>query len=595
MQKYIRNFSIIAHIDHGKSTLSKKIIQICTKKKINNKESIIDSMDLEKEKGITIKSHSVNLKFKYKKKIYHLNLIDTPGHTDFSFEVFRSLHACEGALLLIDATKGIQAQTLANFYVAKKLNLEIIPIINKIDISYVNTKSIETQIIDILKYKKKQIFYCSAKTGKGIKKIIKNIIHKIKPPVGYINKPLQAIIIDSYFNNYIGTVFFIKIINGFLKKNNKIKISNNKHIFNIEYIFLKKPKKIITDILLCGEIGWIVCKTKKTNYRFIGEIITSNKNKEFKKQIKFKQQTPQIYVSIYPLNNTNFYYFKKSLEKLILNDPSIQIKPEQSTLLGYGFRCGFLGLLHIEITKERLLREYNLDILITPPNVVYKIKNKKNKILYISNPEKIPNKHEIKKIKEPIAICNIICPHQYIGKIISMCNQKRGIQKDLIFFKNYVLLKYEIPISEIITNFSDTLKCISNGYASFNYVFLKFKTTNIFILEVLINYKKIKQLTTLIHQNNIKKYSENLIKTLKNNINKHQFNIVIQIVCNNKIIKSINIKSFRKNVISKCYGGDVSRKKKLLYKQKKGKQKMKKFGNVSLNKDIFFKIIKLNK
>ncbi len=595
-KKYIRNFSIIAHIDHGKSTLSDRIIEICTGIKINKKNSrILDSMEIEKERGITIKSQSVSLKYKLNNKKYKLNLIDTPGHIDFNNEVSRSLYICDGALLLIDATKGIQSQTITNYNIAKKLNIKIIPIINKIDILYNDIKNIKNQIKNILKIKKKKIIFCSSKKGIGIKNIIIKIINNIPYPKGNKNLPLQAIIIDSYFDNYLGIFLLIKIINGNIKKNDIIKIINfNKKNYRIKTIHIYIPKKKNINKLYCGEIGWISCNIKITKYfNPIGKIITNYKNKDLIKISKFKKIKPQVYASIYPENNKNFLYFKKSIEKLSLNDYSFTFKPENSYLLGNGFRCGFLGILHIEIIKERLEKEYNLNIIITSPMILYKIVTKKNKILYIENPNKLPLKNEIKEIHESISICKIITPQIYCGKIINLCINKRGKQKKILYYNNNnVYLKYEIPTYEIITNFSNIIKSISKGYASFQYKFKKYKKSNIELLEFLINNNKIEGFSILIYKKNIKKYSINIINIIKKNLQRQQFEIKIQSKCNNKIIFSSTIKSFRKNVISKCYGGDITRKKKLLKKQKKGKKKLKKIGNIIIPSKIYFEALK---
>ncbi len=593
MKKYIRNFSIIAHIDHGKSTLSEKIIKICKNKTYLNKIKVLDSMDLEQEKGITIKSQSIHLQYIYKKKIYFLNLIDTPGHIDFSYEVSKSLHACEGVLLLIDAKQGIESQTVSNYNMAKKLNLKIIPVINKIDLINININKIKKQIKKKLKIKKKKIILCSAKKEYGIKKIINTIIKTIPYPKGKNNNLLESIIIDSYFDNYLGIILLIKINNGKLKINDKIKIINDNKIYKVKNIFIKKPIKIIKKKLNCGEVAWISCNIKKINHIPVGSIITSYKNKNLKKIKKLKKIKPQIYAGIYPTKNENFTFFKNSFKKLNLNDSSLTYKLENSLLLGYGFRCGFLGLLHIEITKERLKREYNIDIIIINPTVKYKIINKKNKTIYIKNPLNLPKKQDIKKIQEPISICNIKSPKKYLGKLIELCTQKRGIQKKISFKNKYISIKYELPTIEIITNFIDKIKSISNGYASFKYKFKKYKTSNITLLNIIMNKKKIDILSTLIHKQNIIKYGKKIIEIIKNNTPKHLFNIDIQASCNNKIIASTKITALRKNVTSKCYGGDINRKKKLLKKQKKGKIKMKIIGKILLPQKIFFKILKI--
>ncbi len=594
MQKYIRNFSIIAHIDHGKSTLSDRIIELCTGKKINkNQQRILDNMELEKEKGITIKSQSVQLKYKYKNNIYKFNLIDTPGHIDFSYEVSKSLYICEGALLIIDATQGIQAQTIANYNIAKKLNIKIIPIINKIDLINKNLKKITKQIKNLLNIKKKKIILCSAKKNIGIKKIIYNIINKIPFPKGNKKYPLQALIIDSYFDNYLGTFLLIKIHNGYLKKNEKIKFINKKKIYNVENIYVNTPKKKKRTHLKCGEVGWISCNIKKINNFNIGNTITKYKNPSKKKINRFKIINPKIYAGLYPNENKNFIKFKKSLKKLSLNDSSLIFKQENSPIFGFGFRCGFLGQLHLEIVKERLEREYNLNIIITLPTVNYKIINKKKETFYINNPINLPNKNEIKNIQEPICICNIFTPSKYLGNIIKLCIDKRGIQKKILFTQNNVNLTYELPISELITNFSSQIKSLSKGYASFEYSFKKYKKSDIVLSEIIINKKKIDGFSILIHRKNIFQYSKKIIEIIKNNILKQQYEINIQALCNNKIITKCNVKALRKNVTSKCYGGDISRKKKLLQKQKEGKKRMKKIGNIFIPQEIFLKTLKI--
>ncbi len=589
MIKYIRNFCIIAHIDHGKSTFSDRFIEICNKKKLkNNQQRILDTMDLEKEKGITIKSQCVNLKFKYKNKKYKLNLIDTPGHIDFSYEVLRSLYTCEGALLLIDVTKGIQAQTLFNYNRAKKLKLKILIIINKIDINKSNIKNIKEQIKSILKIKDK-IFICSSKTGYGIKNIIKNIIKKIPHPKGNIKNSLSILIIDSYFNNYLGTFFLIKIKNGYLRKKDNINILNNKKKkYNIKNILIYKPKKKKINKLKCGEIAWICCNIKKIKNNLIGKIINENNNKNY-----FKKSKPQIFANIFPKKNNDFKNLKTSIKKLSLNDSSITYKLINLKLLGFGFKCGFLGTFHIEIIKERLKREYNIYIIITNPTIKFKITIKNKKNIYINDINKLPNFNKIKNIKEPFVKLNIIIPKKYIGKIINLCISKRGKLINIIYFKKNILLKYKIPLLEIITNFSNEIKSITKGYANFNYKFYKYIKSNIVILKVIINNSIINELSTLIHINNIHKEGQRRLNIIKNNIKKQLFDIIIQISCNNKIILKINIKALRKNVIAKCYGGDITRKKKLIQKQKIGKKKMKKIGNIFLSSKIFSNILKI--
>ncbi len=593
--KYIRNFSIIAHIDHGKSTLSDRIIEICNKKKLKaNEQRILDNMELEKEKGITIKAQCVNLKYIYKNKKYFLNLIDTPGHIDFTYEVTKSLSICEGVVLLIDIQKGIQAQTLHNYNIAKKLNLKILIVINKIDLNKKNILNIKKDINDILKIKK-NIYTCSAKTGEGIKNIIINIIKKIPFPKCNIKKPFLAIIIDSFFNSYKGIFLLIKIKNGYIKINDKLKIINNSNI----YFYVKEiitntphPKKITK--LNCGNIAWIICNIKNININFVGlQIIKFNNNKIYNlKNIKSNIIKPQIFANIFSKYNINYSILKKSIQKLSLNDSSFTYESIKSPILGYGFKCGFLGILHIEIIKERLKREYNTKIIVTNPSVIFKINTLKKKLTYISNINKILNIYNIKTIQEPWIICTIKTNNLYIGKIINLCNENRGKYKNIIYNNNKISIIYKLPLLEIIYNFSNKLKSITNGYSDFNYKFYKYKYSNIKILQVNINNNIIHGLSQFVHIKNIKKTSHFILNILKNNIKKQLFDITIQILCNNKIINKIVIKALRKNVIKKCYGGDITRKKKLLQKQKLGKKKMKKIGNIYIPVKIFTKVFK---
>ncbi len=597
MDKYIRNISIIAHIDHGKSTFSDRIIEICNKKKFKkNEQRILDNMELEQEKGITIKAQTVCLNYKLNNINYKINLIDTPGHIDFTYEVTKSLYACEGALLLIDITKGIQAQTVANLNIANKLNIKIIPIINKIDIPNINIKKLKLKIKNKLHIHKK-ILLCSAKTGIGIKSVMNEIIKKIPYPNGNINNKLQALIIDSYFNNYLGTYFLIKINNGIININDKIRIiDKKKYICKIKYIIIYVPEKKYIKTLKCGEVGWIICNIKNINRHFIGKTITNFDNLQTNYIIKkFNKITPQIFAGIYPEKNNNFENLKKSLHKLSINDSSLTFKPENSILLGLGFKCGFLGKLHIDIIKERLKREYNINIIILNPSVTFKIIDNYKKKLYVNNYSKLPKLNNIKKIQEPISLCKINSPKKYLGKIINLCVSKRGKFISLKYINNNIYIKYNIPLCEIITDFNDKLKSITKGYASLNYKFIKYQTSNIVTLQAIINNIIIKGLSKLIHKSQIKIESLNMLDIIKNNIKKHQFDIIIQISCNNKIIAKTHIKALRKNVTSKCYGGDITRKKKLIKKQKIGKKRMKKIGNVSLSNKLFNNILNKKK
>ncbi|QJC35245.1 elongation factor 4 [Enterobacteriaceae endosymbiont of Donacia proxima] len=595
--KNIRNFSIIAHIDHGKSTFADRLIEICGGLSTREMTSqVLDSMILEKERGITIKAQSVSLKYKSQNNnIYKLNFIDTPGHVDFSYEVSRSLSACEGALLLIDASQGIEAQTISNCKTAIEMGLKVLPIINKIDLLSINIKKIKNDIEAITGIKSTTFLKCSAKTGLGVKEVIENIVKKIPSPRGNIKKKLQALIIDSWFDNYLGVIALVCIKNGQILKGMKVFILNTKKKYYIEKIGIFTPKKKNLNVLKCGDVGWIVLGTKNIIEVPVGATITSYINPSSKIISGFKKSIPKVFAGLFPIISDEYNIFSNALKKLSLNDSSLFFEPENSEVLGYGYRCGFLGLLHMEIIQQRLLNEYNIHIITTIPTVKYEIKTLDNKILFIDNPSKFPNFSLIKEIREPILKCKIFSPIKYIGKIIKLCISKYGIQKDIIYHNNNVILIYEIPMIGIIINFFDKLKSITKGYGSLDYNFLKFKKSDLVCVNILINKKCIDALTTITYRSKIYSYSRSLIEKLKILIPRQQFNITIQAAINKKIISSAKIKQLRKNVIAKCYGGDVSRKKKLIQKQKEGKKRMKNIGNVKLPSSIFLDMLKIPK
>ncbi|WP_343154952.1 translation elongation factor 4 [Buchnera aphidicola (Pseudoregma panicola)] len=592
--KNIRNFSIVAHIDHGKSTLSDRIIQICNglpKREMKNR--ILDSMELERERGITIKAQSVSLQYKsISGKKFLLNLIDTPGHVNFSYEVSRSLYACEGVLLIIDSTQGVEAQTLANCRFALKMKLKIIPVLNKIDLPTSNISKSIKQIEEIIGITSKNYIKCSAKTGKGIIELLEKIIRFIPHPNGCNKHKLQALIIDSWFDNYLGVIILIRIKNGILFENSKIKIINTGYIFKVEKVGIFTPKKIYKKCLKSGEIGWAICGTKNISSISVGNTITNFNNEEKIFVEKINKINPQIYISLFPIKSEKYKMLKDGIKKLSLNDNALHYETEHSNVLGFGFRCGFVGLLHMEIIKERLEREYYVDIISTSPNVIYKIFTKKNKVLYVDNPSKFPEKQYIKYIEEPFSKCTILSPIKFFGKIINLCIEKRGKQIKTKYFDNQVCMIYQIPTSEIIIDFFDRLKSISKGYASLEYKFLKYKKSDVVKLDILINSEKIDPLSHIIYNNNINNFSKKILKKIKETISRHQFNISIQACIGNKIIAKENIKQLRKNVLSKCYGGDITRKKKLLQKQKYGKKKLKKVGKINMSQETFFSILK---
>lgn len=589
----IRNFAIIAHIDHGKSTLSDRFIQICgglTKREMSNQ--VLDSMDLEKERGITIKAQSVAIQYTYQNnKRFYLNFIDTPGHVDFSYEVSRSLNACEGALLIIDACQGIEAQTLATCNMALNMNLNVIPILNKIDLPTANPNRVIQEIKEIIGLNPTDIIQCSAKTGQGVTNVLNKIITDIPPPSGSNKSILQALIIDSWFDNYLGVISLVRIKNGILSLGTKIQILSTKKNYLVHQIGIFTPKSKIKKKLTCGEIGWITCGVKDITAFYVGDTITTADHPTQDIIPGFKKIHPKIFAGLFPVETEQYDNFRIALGKLSLNDSSLFYEPENSDALGFGFKCGFLGILHMEIIQARLEREYNLNIISTTPTVMYEIKTIDQKTIYLNNPNYLSKIKNIKECREPIAACNILTPEKYVGKIITLCLQKRGIQKNIIYHAHQVSLQYEIPVSEIIINFFDQLKSISNGYASLEYNFKYFKKTDIVCLKILINAEKIDALSLIFHRNNIYHKAREIVERIKSLLPRQQFNISVQAAIGNNIIARSTVKQLRKNVLSKCYGGDISRKKKLLKKQKIGKKKMKKIGNINIPKETFFSIL----
>lgn len=592
--KYIRNFCIIAHIDHGKSTLSDRLIEICTLSS-NKCNQILDSMELEKEKGITIKASCINLTYKHlDNNIYKFNMIDTPGHIDFSYEVNRAIYACEGAILLIDVTKGVQSQTLSKYRIALSNNLKIITVFNKIDIYDINILNLIEETKKHLKFN--NYLLCSAKTGQGINILLEHIIKYIPAPTGNILLPLQALIIDSWFDDYLGVICLIRIKNGIIKKYDKIKLMTSKNVYIVAKLGYFIPYRIELNELKCGEIGWLILSgIQKLTVIPVGDTITLYENTAKHVLPTFNKSKSIIYASLYPLNKNDYEYFKKVLFKLSFNDAALQYEMQFSSTFGLGFKCGFLGLLHIEIIKERLKREYKLEIFITAPSVDYQIVFKNNETIEICSPSQLKNIYLIKEIREPIAICDILIDKLYINQLIKFCINKRGIQKKITYSNNIVYLTYEIPLSEIITDFYQQLQSLSKGYASLDYTFIKYNKSQIVILNLLINKKIIEEFQLFIHFKQAKKYATNLVEKMKEYIPRQQSEIIIQASINNKIICSGIIKPLRKNVIAKCYGGDVTRKKKLLTKQKIGKNKIKHIGKITIPQKAFLAIFNLDK
>ncbi|BDR17103.1 MULTISPECIES: translation elongation factor 4 [Vibrio] len=595
--KHIRNFSIIAHIDHGKSTLSDRLIQVCGG--LTDREmaaQVLDSMDLERERGITIKSQSVTLNYTAKDgETYQLNFIDTPGHVDFAYEVSRSLAACEGALLVVDAGQGVEAQTLANCYTAIEMDLEVVPILNKIDLPAADPERVAEEIEEIVGIDAMEATRCSAKTGIGVDDVLENIVSAIPAPEGDPDAPLQALIIDSWFDNYLGVVSLVRIKNGELKKNDKIKVMSTGQVWGVDRLGIFTPKQVDTDILRTGEVGWVVCGIKDILGAPVGDTLTMAKNGCEEPLPGFKKVKPQVYAGLFPVSSDDYENFRDALGKLSLNDASLFYEPENSAALGFGFRCGFLGMLHMEIIQERLEREYDLDLITTAPTVVYEVEKTDGELLYVDSPAKLPAINDIEEIREPIARCNILVPSEYLGNVITLCVEKRGTQVDMVYHGNQVAVTYDIPMAEVVLDFFDRLKSTSRGYASLDYNFQRFEASNMVRVDVLLNGDTVDALAMITHKDQSQTRGRQLVEKMKEFIPRQMFDIAIQAAIGNHIIARSTVKQLRKNVIAKCYGGDVSRKKKLLKKQKEGKKRMKQIGNVELPQEAFLAILHVGK
>ncbi|PWI34622.1 elongation factor 4 [Vibrio albus] len=595
--KHIRNFSIIAHIDHGKSTLSDRLIHQCGG--LSDREmdqQVLDSMDLERERGITIKAQSVTLNYTAKDgETYQLNFIDTPGHVDFSYEVSRSLAACEGALLVVDAGQGVEAQTLANCYTAIEMDLEVVPILNKIDLPAADPERVAEEIEEIVGIDAMEATRCSAKTGLGVDDVLENIVSAIPAPEGDPDAPLQALIIDSWFDNYLGVVSLVRIKNGVLKKNDKIKVMSTGQVWGVDRLGIFTPKQLDTTELNTGEVGWVVCGIKDILGAPVGDTLTLAKNGCEKALPGFQKVKPQVYAGLFPVSSDDYENFRDALGKLSLNDASLFYEPENSAALGFGFRCGFLGMLHMEIIQERLEREYDLDLITTAPTVVYEVEKTDGTALYVDSPAKLPAVNDIEEIREPIARCNILVPSDYLGNVITLCVEKRGVQVDMIYHGNQVAVTYDIPMAEVVLDFFDRLKSTSRGYASLDYNFQRFEASDMVRVDVLLNGDRVDALAIITHKDQAQSRGRLLVEKMKEFIPRQMFDIAIQAAIGNHIIARSTVKQLRKNVIAKCYGGDVSRKKKLLKKQKEGKKRMKQIGNVELPQEAFLAILHVGK
>ena len=595
--KHIRNFSIIAHIDHGKSTLSDRLIQTCGGLSSREMQAqVLDSMDLERERGITIKAQSVTLNYQAQDgNTYQLNFIDTPGHVDFSYEVSRSLAACEGALLVVDAGQGVEAQTLANCYTAMEMELEVVPVLNKIDLPAAEPERVAEEIEDIVGIDAIDAVRCSAKTGLGVDLVLEEIVARIPAPVGDPDAPLQALIIDSWFDSYLGVVSLVRIKNGSLKKNDKIKVMSTGQVWGVDRIGIFTPKQVDTLGLGCGEVGWVVCGIKDIHGAPVGDTLTQAKNGAEKALAGFKKVKPQVYAGLFPISSDDYESFRDALDKLSLNDASLFFEPESSTALGFGFRCGFLGMLHMEIIQERLEREYDLDLITTAPTVVYEIELNDGSTIHIDSPSAMPPVNNIKEMREPIAECNILLPQEYMGNVITLCIEKRGVQTNMVYHGNQVALTYEIPMAEVVLDFFDRLKSTSRGYASLDYGFKRFETSEMVRLDIMINGERVDALAIITHKENAQYRGRQVVEKMRELIPRQMFDIAIQASIGNQIIARSTVKALRKDVTAKCYGGDVSRKKKLLNKQKEGKKRMKSLGRVDVPQEAFLAILHVGK
>lgn len=593
--KHIRNFSIIAHIDHGKSTLADRFIEFCgglDKREMDSQ--VLDSMDIEKERGITIKAQTAALQYKaLDGNIYNLNLIDTPGHVDFSYEVSRSLSACEGALLVVDASQGVEAQTVANCYTAIDLGVEVLPVLNKIDLPSAEPERVAQEIEDIIGLEATDAVHCSAKTGVGLQEVLELVVAKIPAPKGNPDQPLKALIIDSWFDNYVGVVMLVRVVDGQLKPKDKIKFMSNKAVFLCEQVGVFTPKSVQKTALSAGEVGFVIAGIKELQYAKVGDTITLDSNPATEALPGFKQIQPKVFAGLYPVESHDYEALRDSLEKLKLNDASLNFEPEVSQALGFGFRCGFLGLLHLEIVQERLEREFDMDLITTAPTVVYQVVEKTGEVISVENPAKLPDPSRIQEVREPIITSNILVPNDYVGAVITLCTQKRGVQLNMQYMGRQVMLTYEMPLNEVVLDFFDKLKSVSRGYASFDYEFKEFRASDLVKLDVLVNGERVDALSLIVHRANSQYRGRELVAKLRELIPRQMFDIAIQAAIGSHIIARETVKAMRKNVLAKCYGGDITRKKKLLEKQKAGKKRMKQVGNVEIPQTAFLAILQV--
>jgi len=594
--KHIRNFSIIAHIDHGKSTLADRIIQRCGGLSEREMEAqVLDSMDIEKERGITIKAQTAALHYKAKDgQIYNLNLIDTPGHVDFSYEVSRSLSACEGALLVVDASQGVEAQTVANCYTALELNVEVVPVLNKIDLPAADPDNARQEIEDVIGIDATDAIPCSAKTGLGVDDVIEAVIARMPSPEGDPSAPLKALIVDSWYDTYVGVVMLVRVVDGTLKAKEKIKLMSNGDVHLCEQVGVFTPKSKPKESLSAGEVGFIISGIKELKSAKVGDTVTHADKVAAEPLPGFKEIKSQVFAGLYPVESNQYDALRDSLEKLHLNDASLQFEPEVSQALGFGFRCGFLGLLHMEIVQERLEREFDMDLITTAPTVVYEVVLNDGTVIQVENPSKLPETQKMQEVREPIITAKIFVPQEYLGSVITLCEAKRGNQVNLAYHGRQVQLTYDIPMAEVVMDFFDKLKSVSRGYASLDYDFKEYRSADVVKLDILINGEKVDALSIIVHRANAPYRGRELAAKMRELIPRQMYEVAIQAAIGSNIVARENVKAMRKDVLAKCYGGDITRKKKLLEKQKAGKKRMKQVGRVEIPQEAFLAVLRVD-
>jgi len=594
--QHVRNFSIIAHIDHGKSTLADRFIQLCGGLSDREMEDqVLDSMDLERERGITIKAQSVSLNYTSRSgEVYELNLIDTPGHVDFSYEVSRSLAACEGALLVVDAAQGVEAQSVANCYTAIDLDLEVVPVLNKIDLPSADTERVRHEIEEIIGLDASDAVLASAKTGEGVQDILEELIQRVPPPGGDVDAPLKVLIVDSWFDNYVGVVSLVRIVDGRLSRRDKIRVMSTGRNFQVEKLGVFTPKPVDRNELVAGDVGFLIAGIKDIEGAPVGDTLTLAKDPAAEALPGFKTVQPNVFAGLYPVSSDDYENLRDALQKLRLNDAALHYEPETSEALGFGFRCGFLGMLHMEIVQERLEREYDLDLITTAPTVIYEVLDSSGEVTRIDNPASLPPVNKIEEIREPIILASILVPQDYLGNVITLCVEKRGVQKDMQYLGSQVSLNYELPMSEIVLDFFDRLKSVSRGYASFDYHFVRFQAAPLIKLDVLINGERVDALSLIVHRDAAQSRGRALATKMKELIPRQMYDVAIQAAIGAQIIARTTVKALRKNVTAKCYGGDITRKRKLLEKQKAGKKRMKQFGKVEIPQAAFLAVLRVD-